>query len=180
MNLANVQNVTVALESEMVAKLSLAQYFVIQAEQNSTVPAFPYASFKVLKYRFLEEYQHGVSFLPVVGDPTKITRRETRLEEAIVALSFYSDNYSQCFSTAKTAFDFLNSDAGKSIAQTDGCGIRILTPEIEDTTMLNISLGVYELQFGFNFSLSGLVSMDTVIDAIDTDATLGVMGNAIV
>ncbi|MBN2157921.1 MAG: hypothetical protein JW807_00895 [Spirochaetes bacterium] len=142
----------------------------IRAEQDGDRPALPFMEYKITGQPQDPAETESTIIADKEGDETKVIATSQRHDRAIVSLSFFGNDYTNIWSRAELARDYLESEAGKEALFTLGVFPRLLGPETSDrTSFLETS---YEYRVGFDVAFEGTKEKTEELDAIDLPASV--------
>lgn len=150
---------------------------IIRKEQSSLKPQYPFGAYKLLSVSG-SRYSDRIEINN--PDPTKMTEKFSKIETAVVSLSFYIRENTVnvgvpslpvidvIYDLAERAIDFLQKK-GKDHFHALGVVVELFDTNITDRTVYLDP--IYEYQIGFDFKVRAVKNLELTIDAIDVDAT---------
>lgn len=151
-----------------------SKFPIVRKEQTAKKPAYPFGAYKILS---VNGNQWNNKVQVDNPDPTKVTERYSKVNTAVVSLSFYISENIQGLSEspidvihelAQRAIDFLQVIGHDSLATLEVV-VELLNSNVSDrTTYLD---PIYEYQVGFDFQVKMMATLNKTLDAVDMDAT---------
>jgi len=136
---------------------------IIRADQKGNAPAFPYCSYKIL--RFINEAQHQ-DILEVTANGHNADKNYYYRSSAFISVSVISDDIDEIITNATSILNWF-----RTVAAREYCKTQEMTPLLLDTNITDRTLWLdsfYQYRYGFDFRLDYTGEYTDSIEAIET------------